>query len=115
MTTPALNERELRRYRDRIADRWEIVALLVGGARVEDARGAPPQRERGPEFRVVVVSPSFQGVPWLERVWHAEALWDAAEMGAPAAVECFTPVEWERRIATVPTVGRFAASALTVG
>ncbi|MEI2701738.1 MAG: hypothetical protein V9E83_04965 [Baekduia sp.] len=109
-----VNERELRRYRARIADRWEITLLLVGGARVADARGVPPQRERGPEFRVVVVSPSFDGLPWLERVFHAEALWDAAEMGAAATLECFTPVEWERRERDAPAASAFARDALTV-
>ena len=34
-----------------------------------------------PEYVVVLVSPGFDGVPWLERVHQAEALWDAAEMG----------------------------------
>lgn len=109
-----VNERELRRYKSRIADRWEIARLLIGGARIDDARGVPPQRERGSEFRVVVVSASFDGVPWLERVFHAEALWDASEMGAPATLECFTPAEWERREQNVAAVAEFARDALAV-
>jgi hypothetical protein len=36
-------------------------------------------------------------VPWLERVYQAGNLWDAAEMGAPADVHCYTPDEFERR------------------
>ena len=56
-----------------------------------DLRGAAPQRERGPEYVVVLVSEHFDGVPWLERVYQCGTLWDADEMGAPADVHCYTP------------------------
>ena len=36
---------------------------------VVDLRGAGPQRERGPEYVIVLVSEHFDGVPWLERVY----------------------------------------------
>ena len=39
----------------------------------------------------MLVSEYFGGVPWLERVYQAGALWDAAEMGAEADVHCYTP------------------------
>ena len=78
-----LNEAELRRYLQRIGDRWPLDRAIVGGARVADARGALPQRERGPECVVLLVSDAFDGVPWLERVYQAGSLWDASEMGAP--------------------------------
>ena len=93
----ALNERELSRYVSRVSDRWPLERALLGGARADDARGAAPQRERGPEYVVVLVSPFFDGVPWLERVYQAGALWDAAEMGAGADVHCYTPSELERK------------------
>lgn len=93
----ALNERELARYARRVGDRWPLEQALVGGARVDDARGVMHQRERGPEYVVVLVSDGFDGVPWLERVHQAASLWDAAEMGAPAEMHCYTPVELERR------------------
>lgn len=92
-----LNLPELRRYVDRVSDRWPIERALIGGARVDDAHGALPQRERGPEWIVVLVSSFFDGVPWLERVYQAGSLWDAAEMGAPADVHCYTPPEFERK------------------
>ena len=92
-----LNHRELERYVQRVADRWPIQRALLGGARVEDLRGAGPQRERGPEYVIVLVSEHFDGVPWLERVYVAGTLWDAYEMGAPADVHCYTPAEFERR------------------
>lgn len=93
----AVNERELALYARRVGDRWPLMRLIVGGARVDDARGVLPQRERGAEFVVVLVSEGFDGVPWLERVHQAGSLWDAAEMGAQADVHCYTPVEFERK------------------
>ncbi len=99
-----LNEAELRRYLQRVGDRWPLERAVVGGARVADARGALPQRERGPEYVVLLVSEAFDGVPWLERVYQAGSLWDGSEMGAPADVHCYTPAEFERRIETLPLV-----------
>ena len=100
----ALNRRELQRYLDRVDDRWPIEIAYLGGARVADERGAPPQRERGPEFVVVLVSSAYEGMPWLERVYQAGALWDALEMGAPADVHCYTPDEFERKRETLRAV-----------
>ena len=104
----ALNDRELQRYLQRVSDRWPIERALLGGARVDDLNGAPPQRERGPEFVVVLVSPGFDGVPWLERVYQAGSLWDAAEMGDRAEVHCYTPPELERKLVQLPRVRRVA-------
>ena len=101
---PAVSRRELAAYLARIRDRWPVDVALLGGARVADERGAPPQRERGPEFVVVLVSDAFNGMPWLERVYHAGNLWDALELGAAADVHCYTPAEFERRRATLPAV-----------
>lgn len=100
----ALNHAELQRYLNRIGDRWPLQAVLLGGARVDDLRGAPPQRERGPEYIVVLVSHAFDGIPWLERVYHATALWDGLEMGDPADVHCYTVDEFKRKRETTPRV-----------
>ncbi len=102
----ALNRRELARYVRRVEDRWPLEGALLGGARVDDARGLGAQRERGPEWVVVLVSGGFAGVPWLERVHQAGSLWDAGEMGAVADVHCYTAAELERRAATLPAVRR---------
>ncbi len=99
-----LNEAELRRYLQRVGDRWPIDRALVGGARVADARGALPQRERGPEWVVILVSEAFDGIPWLERVYQAGSLWDAAEMGAPADVHCYTAAEFDRKVESLKLV-----------
>jgi hypothetical protein len=102
----ALNERELSRYVSRVSDRWPLERALLGGARAEDARGAMPQRERGPEYVVVLVSEMFDGVPWLERVYQCGSLWDAAEMGDHADVHCYTSAEFARKRETLPIVRR---------
>jgi hypothetical protein len=109
---PGLNRRELRRYLDRVGDRWPIDAALLGGARVDDERGAPPQRERGQEFVVILVSSAYEGMPWLERVYHAGSLWDALEMGAPAEVHCYTPGEFERKRTSLRAVREAVESGL---
>ncbi|HEY3726692.1 MAG TPA: hypothetical protein VGL51_05940 [Solirubrobacteraceae bacterium] len=100
----ALNVSELQRYLSRIGDRWPIEVALLGGARVDDRRGALPQRERGPEYVVVLVSDAFSGMPWLERVYQATSLWDAMEMGDPADVHCYTRKEFARKKTTMPAV-----------
>ena len=97
MTSAELNRRELERYLERVMDRWPVQRALLGGARVDDAQGAPAQRERGPEYVLVLVSEHFDGIPWLERVYQAGSLWDGLEMGAPAEVHCYTPPEFERK------------------
>lgn len=100
----ALNRAELRRYLDRVSDRWPIEAAYLGGARVADERGAPAQRERGPEFVLVLVSDAYDGIPWLERVYQAGSLWDGLEMGSPADVHCYTKAEFGRKCVSMPRV-----------
>src|SRR3712207_225271 len=96
----------------RVGDRWPVQRALLGGARVADLRGAGPQRERGPEFVVVLVSDFFDGVPWLERVYVCGSLWDAYEMGGPADVHCYTPAEFERKVDQLPLVRETAERGL---
>jgi hypothetical protein len=107
-----LNRRELDRYVQRVTDRWPIQRALLGGARVDDANGASPQRERGPEYVVVLVSDHFDGIPWLERVYQAGSLWDAMEMGERAEVHAYTPAEFERKLDQLPRVRRVADHGL---
>jgi hypothetical protein len=99
-----LNRVELRRYLDRVEDRWPIERAILGGARVADTRGAPSQRERGAEFVLILVSAAYDGMPWLERVYQAGALWDALEMGSGADIHCYTPIEFERKRTSVQIV-----------
>jgi uncharacterized protein len=107
-----LNRHELQSYLNRVGDRWPIDVALLGGARVADEQGAPPQRERGPEFVVILVSSYYEGMPWLERVYQAGSLWDALEMGAPADVHCYTPAEFTRKRAMLRAVRDAVESGL---
>ena len=108
----AINRAELRRYLERVRDRWPIQIALLGGARLEDELGAPPQRERGPEYIVVLVSDAYEGIPWLERVYLAGSLWDGYEMGDRADVHCYTTAEFERRRQSMPAIRRAVAQNL---
>jgi hypothetical protein len=108
----AVNMRELRRYVERVSDRWPLAQALLGGARVDDARGAGEQRERGAEYVMVLVSEGFDGMPWLERVYQAGSLWDANEMGDAADVHCYTPSEYERKRSSLAVVRRTADSGI---
>ena len=112
MTYEELNHRELERYVRRVSDRWPLDRALLGGARVADLRGAGRQRERGPEYVIVLVSEHFEGVPWLERVYVAGTLWDAYEMGATADVHAYTQAEFERKRESLPIVRVTAETGL---
>lgn len=114
VTTSPVNRRELQRYLSRVDDRWTIDRAVLGGARVADEQGAPPQRERGPEFVMILVSQAFEGMPWLERVYQAASLWDALEMGAPADVHCYTPDEFERKRVSLPRVREAVVNGIDV-
>jgi hypothetical protein len=99
-----LNRTELDRYMRRITDRFPVHRALLGGALVDDLRGAPLQRERGPEYVLVLVSDHFDGIPWLERVYQASSLWDAYEMGGRAELHCYTRAEYQRKVRALPVV-----------
>ncbi len=102
----AINHRELERYLARVGDRWPIERAWLGGAQVDDERGLGAQRERGPEFILVLVSEAFSGVPWLERVYVAGNLWDVSEMHQRAEIHCYTPAELDRKIESMRRVQR---------
>ena len=112
LAAEGVNRRELDRYVQRVSDRWPLERAIVGGARVDDLHGRGPQRERGPEFVVVLVSEFFAGVPWLERVYQAGSLWDAAEMGDAADVHCYTPSEFERKVGSLAPLRRAVDSGI---
>ncbi len=112
MTSAELDRLELRRYLLRVGDRWPLERAVLGGARVSDLMGSGPQRERGPEYVVVLVSEGFDGVPWLERVHQCGSLWDAFEMGGRAVVHCYTPAEFERKVEQLPLVRMVADRGL---
>lgn len=102
--TLALNRAELRRYLERIGDRWRLSGAYVGGSALTGAAGEQPLAGRPLEFTVVLVSDAFDEIPWLERTYVASSLWDALEMGAPADLHCYTRAEFERKRESTPAV-----------
>ena len=101
--TLALNRQELRRYLERIGDRWRLDGAYLGGSALSGAP-EPGLGARDLEFTVVLVSDAFDEIPWLERVYVATSLWDALEMGAAADVHCYTRAEFERKRDSMPAV-----------
>ena len=118
--TSSLNLRELQRYLNRIGDRWPLQLVMLGGARVADLQADDPNPpagrlravSRGAEYVVVLVSDGFDGMPWLERVYHASALWDGLEMGDAADIHCYTAAEYLRRRTSTPAVQAVAEHGL---
>ncbi|MDE3133323.1 MAG: hypothetical protein KGL15_04580 [Acidobacteriota bacterium] len=102
--TLALNRPELRRYLERIGDRWRLDGAYLGGSAVTGERGEQTLADRAAQFTVVLVSDAFNEIPWLERVYVATSLWDALEMGAAADVHCYTRAEFERKRDSMPAV-----------
>jgi len=102
--TLALNRAELRRYLERIGDRWRLDGAYLGGSALTGGPTEQPLAERELEYTVVLVSDAFDEIPWLERVYVATSLWDALEMGAPADVHCYTRAEFERKRDSMPVV-----------
>ena len=102
--TLALNRAELRRYLERISDRWRLDGAYLGGAAVTGDSGEQALGDRAAQFTVVLVSDAFNEIPWLERVYVATSLWDALEMGGAADVHCYTRPEFERKRDSMPVV-----------
>ena len=100
--TLALNRQELRRYLERISDRWRLDGAYLGGSALTGVEPSLPGREL--EFTVVLVSDAFDEIPWLERVYVAGSLWDALEMGAAADLHCYTRAEFERKRDSMPAI-----------
>jgi hypothetical protein len=100
-STSELNRPELGRYVDRAAARWPLEKALLGGAR---ATREPAEAQQGAEYVLVLVSPAFDEVPWLQRVHEAAGLWDTAAMGGRAEMHCYTDAELTRRLKYIPRV-----------
>lgn len=114
VATEGLDRSGLDAYARRIGERFPLRRAFVGGARVADTRGAPAQRERGPEYVLVLVSEHFDGVSWLERVHQAASLWDAHTMGGRAEVHCYTPLEYARKVRALPVLREVARTGVSL-
>jgi hypothetical protein len=102
--TLALNRAELRRYLERIGDRWRLDGAYLGGCAFSGGPSEQPLAGLQLEYTIVLVSDAFDEIPWLERVYVATSLWDGLEMGGPADVHCYTRAEFERKRDSMPAV-----------
>ena len=102
--TISLNRMELRRYIERVNDRWLLEGAYLGGPALTGESPSEMFGDAGAEFTVVLVSDAFDEIPWLERVYVTSSLWDGLEMGAPADVRCYTRTEFERTRDSTPAV-----------
>jgi len=81
-------ERDLRRFREALAQKFRISRMLLFGSR---ARG---EHLRTSDVDLIVVSPDFEGVPFLRRIREVVALW---ESDLDLEVLPYTPEEFERK------------------
>lgn len=105
--TLELNRAGLRRYLDRVNDRWRLDGAHLGGSALHGSASDGLDADwsslesafygRPASFTVVLISDAFDGFPWPQRVYTAGALWDRLEMGAPAEVQCYTQAEFNRK------------------
>jgi hypothetical protein len=102
--TLALNRAELRRYLSRVSNRWQLDGAFLGGSALTSVGDHGLAVETAPRFTLVLVTDSFDAVPWLERVRVAASLWDAGEMGAGVEPYCYTRMEFDRQRDAVPAV-----------
>ncbi len=96
---PKIADREvdaaLRALISRLRRAYRIELILLFGSR---ARG---DSLKSSDVDLVVVSPDFAGVGWLERVTRVARLWTG-----PVGLEalCYTPDEFERRAGEISIV-----------
>jgi len=82
----------------RLRERYPVSALILFGSRAE-GRGMTES-----DYDFVVVSPDFDGVPFLKRLPDLYELWEA-DVGVD--VLCYTPAEFEM-LRSQPTIVRDA-------
>lgn len=92
----------LRELRRKIAARFRVDRMILFGSR---ARG---DHLRSSDVDIVVVSPDFERVPFLQRIREVAVLWD---LDVPLEPICYTPEELARKSAG----GGIAARAVAEG
>jgi predicted nucleotidyltransferase len=83
----------------RLRKRYRVRRLILFGSRAEG------RADEWSDYDFVVVSPDFEGVPFLKRLPDLYELWDA-----PVGIDilCYTPAEFEQ-LASQATLVRDAA------
>ncbi len=85
----------LERFASRLQERYRITHLILFGSRAEGRAAADS------DYDFIIVSPDFEGVPWLKRLPDLHDYWDAA---VGLDVLCYTPAEFEKLTSQVTMV-----------
>jgi len=75
-------------FLERLAQRYRLERVILFGSR---ARG---DELRGSDYDFIIVSPDFEGIPWIQRPVGIYEIWEH-----PPGVEplCYTPAEFARK------------------
>ncbi|MCR4405221.1 MAG: nucleotidyltransferase domain-containing protein [Candidatus Acetothermia bacterium] len=87
---------EFRKFREALAREFKVERLILFGSR---ARG---DHLKDSDIDLVIISPDFRGLNFLERVRRVARLWDGALRLEPL---CYTPEEFDRRKGELSIVG----------
>lgn len=79
---------ELRRFKERLSQRFCVTKMILFGSR---ARG---DHLKTSDVDLIVVSPDFAGIPFLQRIREISALW---ESDLALEVLLYTPEEFVRK------------------
>lgn len=87
---------DFRKFREALAREFKVEKLILFGSR---ARG---DHLKDSDIDLVVISPDFRGMHFLERVRRVARLWDGALRLEPLS---YTPEEFEQRKGELSIVG----------
>jgi len=87
------------RLRTRLLQRLRVEALILFGSRVEG------QADEWSDYDFIVVSPDFEGIPFIER---GRLMFPLRERGVSYDFLCYTPAEFEA-LRSEPTIVKDAA------
>jgi hypothetical protein len=92
-------------FASRLQERYRVRRLILFGSRAEG------RADQWSDYDFVVVSPDFQGVPFLKRLPDLYELWDA-----PVGIDilCYTPAEFEQLTSQATLVQEAARTGVRV-
>ena len=96
---------ELRRFKEALSQRFRISKMILFGSR---ARG---DHLRTSDVDLIIVSPDFQGIPFLQRIRAVVELWDS---DLALEVLPYTPEEFSRKAQEIGIVSRALREGLEI-
>jgi hypothetical protein len=92
-------------FASRLGKRYRIRRLILFGSRAEG------RADDWSDYDFVVVSPEFEGVPFIKRLPDLYQLWDA-RVGID--ILCYTPAEFEQLVSQATLVQEAARTGVRV-